>query len=238
MGWGTGTSTLRRPDRRAGLAITAVAGALLLTAFVATGDQVPLATQGERRWTIEGPAMPDTTRVPTEPATSESTTRTGDISGVGLFGVLMQAAILLAAAVLLVLSVRTMQTWRRANRDVDRPPIPEPPLALRPNDVVDALDEGIEAMADGPVDDVIVECWVRLEAAAADAGVERHVSETSSELAARVLADLHAPPDAVDELLVRYRTVRYSRHRLGEADRAVALRALGEIRASIVGTPS
>ena len=238
MGWGTGTSTLRRPDRRAGLAIAAVAGALLLTAFVATGDQVPLATEGERRWTIEGPAMPDTTLVPTEPATSESTTRTGDISGVGLFGVLMQAAILLAAAVLLVLSVRTMQTWRRANRDVDRPPIPEPPAGVRPNDVVDALDEGIEALA-----------AARSTTSSSRAGSASRTpppmpassgtsSETSSELAGRVLADLHAPPDAVDGLLVRYRTARYSHHRLGEADRAVALRALGEIRASIAGAPS
>ena len=93
-------------------------------------------------------------------------------------------------------------------------------------------------MAAGPVDDVVVECWVRLEEAAAGAGVERLPSETPSELAARVLADLDAPPAAIEALLARYRTARYSHHRLDERDRAVAMDALREIRDAIVGTPA
>ena len=51
-------------------------------------------------------------------------------------------------------------------------------------------------------------------------------AETSAELASRVLDDLHAPEDAVDELLQRYRRARYSHHPLDEHDRAVAVRAL------------
>ena len=43
---------------------------------------------------------------------------------------------------------------------------------------------------DGPVDDVIVACWVRLEDAAAAAGSGRRPSETSAELAVRVLDQL------------------------------------------------
>ena len=124
------------------------------------------------------------------------------------------------ATALLFVSGRAMaRSWRRYQR------IPAPPLAdrlpdTRPDRLVDALDEGIGAMAEGPVDDVIVECWVRLEEAAAGAGVERLPSETPSELAARVLADLHAPPAAIEALLERYRTARYSHHRLDERDRA------------------
>jgi hypothetical protein len=107
-----------------------------------------------------------------------------------------------------------------------------------PDAIVDALDEGLEALTAGPVDEVVIACWVKLEQAAAAAGVERLASETASELAARVLADLNAPDEAVDRLLDRYRTARYSRHPLDEDDRAVAIRSLEEIRAAIVGAPA
>src|SRR5204863_506577 len=46
------------------------------------------------------------------------------------------------------------------------------------------------------------------------------------------------PPAAIEALLDRYRTARYSHHRLDEHDRAVAMDALREIRAAIVGAPA
>ena len=143
------------------------------------------------------------------------------------------------ATALLFVSGRAMaRSWRRYQRDpgaaVRRPDLPD----TRPTELVDALDEGIEAMAEGPVDDVIVECWVRLEEAAADAGVARLPSETPSELAARVLADLHAPPAAIEALLERYRTARYSHHRLDERDRAWRWTRCRRSATAIVGTPA
>ena len=126
-----------------------------------------------------------------------------------------------------------LQLARRIPEPPDLPPEehwPEPAAEM-----VEAVDEGLAALTAGPVDEVIVECWVRLEAAAAAAGVARGAAETSAELASRVLADLHAPEDAVDGLLQRYRQARYSHHTLDEADRAVAVRALEDIRAAIAG---
>ena len=86
-------------------------------------------------------------------------------------------------------------------------------------------------MAGGPVDDVIVACWVRLEDAAAGAGVERLPSETPAELAARVLADFDAPPDAVDapaRALPHGPLLRATAS--ASDDRAAAIAALGDIR--------
>jgi hypothetical protein len=146
--------------------------------------------------------------------------------------------IIMLAAALLVVSGRAMaRNWRRLQREPS-PVFPDAELVTRPDPLVEAIDDGIVAMAGGPVDDVIVECWVRLEDAAAEAGVARLPSETPSELAARVLADLDAPAASIAVLLDRYRTARYSHHRLGEEDRVVALRALQEIRDAIIGAPA
>jgi hypothetical protein len=54
----------------------------------------------------------------------------------------------------------------------------------------------------------------------------------------RVLTSFHAPPDAVGRLLELYRAARYSRHPLGEADRAAAMTALGDIRRAIGLVPA
>jgi hypothetical protein len=124
-----------------------------------------------------------------------------------------------------------LRVARRIPEPPDLPPEehwPEPAAEM-----VEAVEEGLAALAGGPVDEVIIECWVRLEAAAAAAGVARGAAETSAELASRVLADLHAPEEAVDGLLQRYRRARYSHHTLDEGDRVLAVRALEDIRAAI-----
>ena len=125
----------------------------------------------------------------------------------------------------------------RLSRRIPDPPdlLPEEHWPEPAAEMVEAVDEGLAALIGGPVDEVIVACWVRLEDAAAAAGVARGPAETSAELASRVLTDLHAPEDAVDGLLQRYRQARYSHHPLDEEDRAAAVRALEDIRATIAG---
>jgi hypothetical protein len=222
--------------RRAGIAVVVAIAAVVLVAVVASGSRVPLATEGKGGWDLFIPNLPS------QPLDRALTTRDTTVEqqsrgpGVGAFALLFQVVVIMLAAAVVVVSGRAMaRSWRRYQR-VPAPPFEERPLVTSPRELVDALDEGIGARAAGPTADVIIECWVRREEAAAGAGVERLPSETASVLAARVLADLHAPPTAIDALLVRYRTARYSHHRLDDHDRLVALDALRQIREAIVGT--
>jgi len=237
-GGGDGGAVRSPPRRRSAIAVGLAVAAVVVVAMVAAGARVPLATEGDGGWDLFIPNMTPPT-LPVQQLDRTSFIReSAQTPGVGAFALLAQVVIIMLAAALIAVSGRAVaRNWRRFQRE------PVPPLAdfvpvTRPHELVDAIDEGIEAMSTGPVDDVVVECWVRLEEAAAGAGVERLPSETPSELAARVLADFDAPPAAVEALLVRYRTARYSHHRLDERDRAVAMDALREIRDAIVGTPA
>jgi hypothetical protein len=234
-GDGDGGSSSRR---RAGIAIGLAIVAVVLVAMVAAGRRVPLATEGEGGWDLFIPhaQSPPPVTVPTPRQTGVEPR--SNVPGIGAFALLFQVLVIMMATTLVVVSGRAVaRSWRRY-QPTSAPPLADLPSVTSPHELVDALDEGIDAMADGTVDDVVIECWVRLEKAAAGAGVERLPSETASELAARVLADLHAPPAAIDALLERYRTARYSHHRLDDSDRRAAMDALRQIREAIVGTPA
>jgi hypothetical protein len=226
------------PRRRAGIAVGVAAVAIVLVALVSTGGRVPLATEGGRGWELFIPNVPSQQLQPPAPARQQPVDGPKEVPGIGAIAMLAQVMIIMLAAALLVVSGRAVaRNWRRLQREPS-PVFPDAELVTRPDPLVDAIDDGIVAMAGGPVDDVIIECWVRLEDAAAEAGVARLPSETPSELAARVLADLDAPAASIAVLLDRYRTARYSHHRLDEEDRVVALRALQEIRDAIIGAPA
>jgi len=226
----------RRPAVLAGPAVTVLlaVAAVVLIALVATGDRVPLATEGSGGWHLEPRRLTDDRAQPFEPATPAELPADARLPGEGALAVLAQTALILLGLTVLYF------TWKmllRASRRVPDPPdlLPEEHWPEPAVEMVEAVDDGLAALAGGPVDEVIVACWVRLEDAAAAAGVGRTAAETSAELASRVLADLHAPEDAVDVLLRRYRQARYSHHPLDEADRAAAVRALEDIRRAIAG---
>ena len=238
-----------RPGRRAApspstssthaaVATCLAVAAVILVAFVATGRHVPLATEGSGGWHVtprgqrERPVDADLDLRP--PLEQPEPSR---LPGEGVLSVLAQAAMIAVGLVaLFLIGQALLRLSRRTPEPLDLAPPehwPEPAAEMTA-----AVDEGLATLASGPVDEVVVACWVRLEDAAAAAGAGRRAAETPSELASRVLGDLHAPPAAVDALLQRYRRARFSRHPLGEADRAVATRALEEIRAAMVGVRS
>ena len=64
------------------------------------------------------------------------------------------------------------------------------------------------ALAGGTPRNGIVECWLRLEAVIADAGVPRRQSDTSAELTERVLAARAVDPAAIRTLSSLYREAR------------------------------
>ncbi len=159
---------------------------------------------------------------------------TSQAPGDGALSVMAQTVVILIGALALLVVGRALLRMARSSFEpLDLGPVehwPEPA-----QEMADAVEESLAALASGPVDDVVIDCWVRLEAAAAAAGAARDVSETPAELASRVLEDLHAPPDAVDDLLQRYRRARDSHHPLDEHDREVAVRALHRIRDALTG---
>jgi uncharacterized protein DUF4129 len=223
------------PSRRPAVALALAVAAVVLVALVGTGDNVPLATEGSGGWHLtpraqgERPVEPDSTVQPPVDPTDRSR-----LPGEGALAVLLQAAMILFGVTVMFLTGRALARMsRRTPEPLDLGPPehwPEPA-----DEMVDAVDEGLAALSTGPVDEVVVACWVRLEEAASSAGAGRGVAETPAELASRVLGELHAPPDAVDGLLERYRRARFSHHPLDETDRAVATRSLEEIRAAIAG---
>ncbi|WP_084958213.1 DUF4129 domain-containing protein [Thermoactinospora rubra] len=72
----------------------------------------------------------------------------------------------------------------------------------------------------------VIACWLRLERAAAEAGVPRRVSDTPADLVARLLGGEGVEREALDELAGAYRLARYAPHDVPEELRATARRAL------------
>jgi hypothetical protein len=85
------------------------------------------------------------------------------------------------------------------------------------------------ALASGSPRNAIVECWLRLEAAVADAGVRRNPADTSTELTVRVLTRVDVDQAAIQRLAALYREARFSEHPMGESARAAAIDALDAI---------
>ena len=90
----------------------------------------------------------------------------------------------------------------------------------------------------------IVECWLRLERAVADAGIRHDPADTSTDLTVRVLTRMHVDQDAIERLGALYREARFSEHPMGEPARAAAIDALDAIHRNLrahadrVGVPA
>lgn len=231
---GARLSESRRESGRTAMSVGLAIAAVVLVAVVATGGRVPMAEEGSGGWRINPrPARSDLDTPTTIPPLNESPDNSS-LPGEGVLAVLAQTMVLVVGGAAVILMARSLLRLREAlpeHFELAATGEPPPPV----DELVGAVEEGLAALASGPVDDVIVACWVRLEDAAASAGVGRRPSETSADLASRVLTDLQAPAEPVAELLRLYRTARYSHHRLGDEDRALAIRALEAVREAIAG---
>ena len=216
--------------RLLGLAAVTFAG----VAVAAAGGPVPVATETSGGWMLR---LPERSRDrATDSADDTPLPEQPDSAALDVASTLVQIVAVVAVAVVLFLLGRVVLRALAAatlsddaspgNAELAAPSSPPPELAA-------AVDDGLATLAEGPVDDVIIACWVRLEEAAAAGGVVRSPSETSAELAVRVLARFDVPAEPVERLLSRYRAARYSQHRLGESDRATAITALQEIGAAM-----
>ncbi|MCX4474324.1 hypothetical protein C5N14_24810 [Micromonospora sp. MW-13] len=117
-------------------------------------------------------------------------------------------------------------------------------------EVVAALDAGLVELDDADVDPrtAVIACWVRLEEAAAAAGVDRRTGDTPTDLVTRLLRgdpDAGVPAivsaDVLAEFAHVYREARYATRPVDERTRDQARAALrrlrGELTAVAAGAP-
>lgn len=111
----------------------------------------------------------------------------------------------------------------------------EQPVATRTEEVVAALDAGLDRLSDQDTDPrrAVIACWVRLEEAAAAAGTPRRPGDTPTDLVARLLGAHQVSRPVLDEFAAVYREARYATHVVDEQMRAAAVRSLGHLRAEL-----
>ncbi|MEO3775294.1 DUF4129 domain-containing protein [Micromonospora sp. B11E3] len=109
-------------------------------------------------------------------------------------------------------------------------------------EVVAALDAGLVELDDADVDPrtAVIACWVRLEEAAAAAGVRRRAGDTPTDLVTRLLrGDPEAgvpaivSADVLAEFAHVYREARYATRPVGERTRDQARAALRRLRGEL-----
>lgn len=230
-------------DRRTVASVLVGAIVALLFAAVATSGEVPLA-DGPPRFLGDIEATPNVVEVEIESEPAEEVERDERapsplieaIVRTVFYAVLVTGAVLAAAY---LWRHRPSFAWRRrrrrrADRDIDV--LADVAAAVTADAVAQQA-----ALRRGRPRSAIVECWLRLEAAVADAGTERSPADTSSELTERVLAGHAVDPRAIGRLAALYREARFSEHEMGEDDRQAAIDALDAVhdglRRAPVSTP-
>lgn len=144
----------------------------------------------------------------------------------------------LLGVVILLVAVGLAWWLARANRGIRFTrirPVLKPAAAGTAQRVRAAIDAGLSELdeADGDPRRAVIACWVRLEAAAAQAGVARAAGDTSTQLVSRVLAQLRVSADVLAAFAELYREARFATHDVDPSTRDRARAALGQIRAEL-----
>ena len=97
--------------------------------------------------------------------------------------------------------------------------------------LVDLLDDTLEDLEREPDPRrAVIGAWARMERGLAAAGLPRHPAEAPFEYAGRVLEAALARPASVHRLTGLFERAKFSRHRIGEGDRELAIAALRAVR--------
>jgi hypothetical protein len=140
---------------------------------------------------------------------------------------------LVVAVVLAVLVALLRGRFRsRPEVDADRPRASQRETA---QEVVAAVDAGLVDLSAEDTDPrrAVIACWVRLEQAAAAAGVPRQPGDTSTDLVTRLLAGHDLTPQVLAGFATVYREARYATHAVDDRMRQQAISALRRLRAEL-----
>jgi hypothetical protein len=221
-------------SRVVALAVGALVAVLLVT--VATADPVPIA---DRAPTLPF-SLPELELDESTPTTTVALSglNDGDRARAEAFERLTQflESVLLLAIVVAIgyLMRRAWQNrprlrWRRRSNPTADFVVFEDVAASVAADAADQM----AALRRGKARNAIVECWLRLEALAAESGLEPHPADTSEEFTARVLGHVTVDTGAIGRLAALYREARFSTHAMGEPHRIAAIEALAAIHRDV-----
>ena len=215
--------------------LAAVAGLLALAAFAAAHSSL-----GFDRVQPPADIVPTLGEVPRPDVTVVPDDGGGSSGGADLPGWVRLAVTAFFGTVLLVVVVLVL--WilirdvlrRRTGLAADEGPARSPDQTVE--EVVAALDAGLVDLSDSDADPrrAVIACWVRLEQAAAAAGIARQLGDTPTDLVTRLLGG--GPSVSADVLAAFaevYREARYATHTVDERMRGQARSALQRLRADL-----
>ncbi|GAA1397156.1 DUF4129 domain-containing protein [Catellatospora coxensis] len=212
--------------------LLAVAALLMLAAATASVSVLPIGRAAPEQSASPNPtptASPSP-RTPT-PSPSAPPEEAADTGWLGVVGLVVLLAI--GAAVLVVLlkaaAKSTTKFRRRAIRE--KPPVRIAQLTDE-EEVVAALDAGLLDLDDDAADPrtAVIACWVRLEQAAAAAGVPRLPDDTATDLVVRMLHRRRLDAGVLNGFADVYRRARYATHRVDDDMRLQARASLHRLR--------
>ncbi|MFC6705980.1 DUF4129 domain-containing protein [Flexivirga alba] len=155
--------------------------------------------------------------------------------GVAILDILFGLVLLGLLWLLVAVALSVIRRWQHRSRTTQQGALAEVDDAVL-DAVTEAAGRQQQRILEGAPSNAVVACWVDLEQAVAQVGVERRPSETSAELTIRVLDALDVDRRALRTLGALYREARYSAHPLTEQDRASAQRALTTLHRSLLAT--
>ena len=222
--------------RRPWLAVVVGVVVLVLATLGATSGLGPLIEDQPRDpISMAPPSMPIATATPSEAPPDMGEKLEPPASPAWLSELLtallwlVGATVVVGLAVWLALRLRRISFRRSApgQEGVEVPEVREEELAEQFDDTLARLRTGVA------VEDAAVECWRKLEATAARAGVARRATDTSEEFILRVLAGTSVDEEALRELGKLYTQAWYSGRVPGDDARATAVACLERLRSSM-----
>lgn len=227
-------------NRRDAWVVVAATLTSLLFATVSTSGGVGL--WGQPQWDPtpreRAPLEIDTPFEPGQLLVQSEDERSDPIELPGWLEALLQVAVvaMVFTAVIVVLMAgwrnRPRVRWRRESTGPGEFDV-LPDIAAA---VVEQAAAQRSALLAGAPRNAIVQCWLRLEADVAAAGLERDPADTSLEFTERVLARYTVDSEAITQLAALYREARFSDHPFEESHRRTALDALDRLHQTLDGS--
>jgi hypothetical protein len=232
-----GTGTVIGVFARTWWPLAAVAALLALASVAAAHSSLQI---NRTEAPVERAPLPEyeaPTAPPTFPATTPQELVPAEPSEIP--GWLTTAA--LGICLLITLVVIAVPLWQLlrglVRRRAGRTPMPQVPSSEETaQEVVAALDAGLVDLSDSDADPrrAVIACWVRLEQAAAAAGLPRQVGDTPTDLVGRLLgARAEVSADVLAAFAHVYREARYATHTVDESMRGQARAALQRLRGEL-----
>lgn len=238
---------------RHGLVTAAVTGAVLVAAASAGFATLELSNRPQSQ---PAPA-PERETLPEEAVSPPPSPQLSD-GGSPLVryivtGIVVALAAVLVGLVLWLLLRWAHRLWQRLRSRLAQPhwlrmrtlpggehraaPAPAPPAA-EDEELLAAVDEAVQRSSDtADPRQAVIACWVRLEEAAAAAGVPRHDTDTATDLVVRLLRTRDVSEPVLSALAGAYRRARYAWHPVDEQMRREARSALQRLRTELDTPP-